>query len=107
MALLEENAAYLKEFAADGLDLTVVRAVEFAHVFASEAEAEAFAAAAAGEGVDTDLLEPEDEVDPWEVAVTMELVPTAKAITDIETRLEALAQSFNGESDGWGLYDDE
>ncbi|WP_428334036.1 ribonuclease E inhibitor RraB [Novosphingobium sp.] len=107
MALLEENIAYLKEFASDGLDLTVVRAVEFAHVFPSEAEAEAFAKAAAGDGVDVDVLEPEDEVDPWEVAVTIELVPTAGAITDIEIRLETLAQGFNGESDGWGLYDDE
>ena len=35
MALLEENTAYLKEFAADGLDLTLVRAVEFAHVVPS------------------------------------------------------------------------
>ena len=53
------------------------------------------------------MLEPEDEVDPWEVAVTIELVPTPEAISEIEARLEALAQSFNGESDGWGLYDDE
>ncbi|KUR77964.1 ribonuclease E inhibitor RraB [Novosphingobium sp. Fuku2-ISO-50] len=107
MALLEENTAYLKEFAADGLDLTLVRAVEFAHVFPSEAEAASFAEAAAGEGIDIDVLEPEDEVDPWEVAVTIELVPTPEAISEIEARLEALAQSFNGESDGWGLYDDE
>ncbi len=33
MSLLDENAKFLKEFADDGLDLTQVRSVEFAHVF--------------------------------------------------------------------------
>lgn len=107
MAELQENAGYLREFADDGLDLTVVRAVEFAHVFGNGTDAEAFAEAAATDDVDVDILEPEDDGDPWEVAVTVELIPTAEAITEIETRLEALAIKHNGESDGWGLYDDE
>lgn len=107
MALLEENDAYLKEFADDGLDLTQVRAVEFAHVFGSAEDAEAFAEAAASDEADVDVLEPEDEGDPWEVAVTIEMVPTAEAITAVEARLEALAETHHGEADGWGLYDDE
>ena len=107
MGQLQENAGYLREFAADGLDLTVMRAVEFAHVFGNGTDAEAFAAAAAIGDVDVDVLEPEDDGDPWEVAVTKEIIPTADAITEIETRLEALAIKHNGESDGWGLYDDE
>ena len=107
MALLDENATFLKEFAAEGLDLTQVRAVEFAHVFAEPADADAFAEAAVSEQASVDILEPEDEGDPWEVAVTYELVPTAEAITAIEETLEALAIKHNGESDGWGLYDDE
>jgi regulator of RNase E activity RraB len=107
MALLDENAAYLKEFAQDGLDLTVLRAVEFAHVFPGAKEAEAFAEAAAADDVDVDVLEPEDDDEPWEVAVTMEIIPNAETITEVETRLETLAEKFGGESDGWGLYDDE
>jgi len=107
MALLDENATFLKEFAAEGLDLTQVRAVEFAHVFAEPADADAFAEAAVGEQASVDILEPEDEGDPWEVAVTYELVPNAEAITRIEEELEALAIKHNGESDGWGIYDDE
>jgi regulator of RNase E activity RraB len=107
MALLDENAAYLKEFAQDGLDLSVIRAVEFAHVFPGAKEAEGFAEAAASEDVDVDVLEPEEDDEPWEVAVTVELIPTAAAITEIEARLEGLAEKFGGESDGWGLYDDE
>lgn len=107
MGQLEENAGYLREFAADGLDLSVVRAVEFAHVFGNGTDAEAFAEAAAIDDVDVDVLEPEDDGDPWEVAVTLELIPTAEAITELEERLEALAKEHNGESDGWGLYDDE
>jgi regulator of RNase E activity RraB len=107
MALLEENATFLKEFAEDGLDLTKVLAVEFAHVFPEPADADAFAEAAVSEEASVDILEPEDDGDPWEVAVTIELVPTAEAITAHEERLEALAVKHNGESDGWGIYDDE
>ncbi|WP_353227025.1 ribonuclease E inhibitor RraB [Novosphingobium sp.] len=107
MALLQENAAFLKEFAADGLNLALVRAVEFAHVFGNAEDADAFAQAAATDEADIDVLEPEDDGDPWEVAVTLELLPTAETITEIEERLDALAQKHNGESDGWGLYDDE
>ena len=107
MSLLEENAGFLKEFAQDGLDLALVRAVEFAHVFPTAEDADAFAKAAATDDADIDILEPEDDGDPWEVAVTLEMLPTAEAITEIEERLDALAQEHNGESDGWGLYDDE
>lgn len=107
MALLDENATFLKEFAEDGLDLTQIRAIEFAHVFAEASDADAFAEAAVSEEASVDILEPEDEGDPWEVAVTVEMIPTAEAITALEERLEALAVKHNGESDGWGIYDDE
>ena len=39
--------------------------------------------------------------------MTIDLVPTAEAISAHEERLDALAQKHNGESDGWGIYDDE
>jgi len=107
MALLEDNAAFLKEFAQDGLNLSEVRSIEFAHVFGEPADADAFSEAAVSEEASVDILEPEDEGDPWEVAVTYELIPTAEAITAIEERLEALAIKHNGESDGWGIYEDE
>ncbi len=107
MSLLAENAAHLKEFASDGLDLSVPRAVEFAHVFTTPLDVDGFAAALLDDDGEVDILEPEDDGDPWEVAVTYELIPSAEAITAIEERLDALAQAHNGESDGWGLYEDE
>ena len=107
MALLDENATFLKEFAEDGLDLSQIRAIEFAHVFAEAADADAFAEAAVSEEASVDILEPEEDGDPWEVALTIDLVPTAEAISAHEERLDALAQKHNGESDGWGIYDDE
>ena len=106
-SLLEENAKFLKEFAEDGLDLTQVRSVEFAHVFENAEDADVFAEAAVSEEASVDILAPEEDGDPWEVAVTIDLVPTAEAISAHEERLDALAQKHNGESDGWGIYDDE
>lgn len=105
--LLEENTAILQDLAADGFDLTRPAAVEFTHVFSNEANAEAFLQAIEAEDFEADILEPEDEGEPWDVAITLEIVPTAETITELEQRFTTLARQHSGEPSGWGLYEEE
>ena len=54
--------------------------------------------------VDADDVIDEDAF--WEVVATRNMVPDAKAITDIELQLAALAESHGGGADGWGFMTD-
>ncbi|HZU64208.1 MAG TPA: ribonuclease E inhibitor RraB [Novosphingobium sp.] len=108
MTLLEENAEILREIAAGGTDLTQEVTLEFAHFFEDEEAAHAFAEAAHGLAFAVEVFEgDEEEEEPWEVAASKVMVPTAEAITAAEQELGALAEKLGGEADGWGFLEEE
>lgn len=101
MSLFDENAAILRK---DGRDLAPPRSIDFSHVFPDRASADAFAREAEKEGFAAAVEEIDREEDPWDVTASKEMTPTCGNITDTEKRLDALARSHQGRSDGWGLF---
>lgn len=103
----DENGVTLLRMAIGGDHLWRSRPVDFAVVVPDEAAADALIAALP-EGVAV-APSPRDEVeddDPcrFEVVVTLEMVPTHAAVTEMEARLEALAAPLGGRNDGWGCF---
>jgi hypothetical protein len=103
MTVYEENEEILTAIAKGGTDLTKEQAVDFVHVFEEEAGATKFAEELVEQGFEVEIYGPEDEDDVWEVTGTRDMVPSCEAITQIEQKLEELARTLGGESDGWGL----
>lgn len=104
MALLEENAAILRGFAADGSNLIPVRPVDFSHIFGDLPSAKRFAKAAELCGFQTSFSETERDENPWDVIATKDMVPSAEEITSIEEMLDILARNEGGRADGWGFF---
>jgi len=104
MSLFEENAAILRNIEADGGDLRLCRSIDFSHTFPTQALANAFARAAEREGFCTTVEEAEREENPWDVTAAKDMVPTCENITDTEQRLHGLAQTHQGQADGWGFF---
>lgn len=104
MTLFEENAAILKDFVAQRVELSSPRAVDFSFIFRSKAMAEIFAGQAKQQGFKTEVEEVDDLDLPWDVTVTTVMIPTCQVITDIEEKLGALAVTCEGRADGWGFF---
>ncbi|MBB4100934.1 ribonuclease E inhibitor RraB [Sphingomonas kyeonggiensis] len=104
MSLFEENAAILRNMGADGSDLGPSRAIDFSYVFPDRAAADAFAQAANREGFAAVVEKVEREEDPWDVTASKDMVPTCENITDTEERLQTLARTYRGRTDGWGFF---
>ena len=104
MSLFEENAEILRRLAAEGIDLGPPRQIDFSHVFPDRASAEAFAHAVASAGFSTAIEEIQGEEYPWDVTTSREMEPTCEKITESEKRLDAMARSHHGRSDGWGFF---
>ncbi len=104
MSLFEENAAILQKMASDGKDLASPRSVDFCHVFPDRISAEAFAQAANAQDFAIAVDEVEGDTNPWDVTASKVMKPTCEAISGTEERLDRLARSHNGRSDGWGFF---
>ncbi|MFN3649462.1 MAG: ribonuclease E inhibitor RraB [Armatimonadota bacterium] len=107
----DENGRVLRAIAEQGVDLTIPRDVEFAHLFPGETEAGAFARQAASLGYRTEIYEPDEEaleegVTDWDVICTRRMVPTHPEISRTEAELAAIAQQCGGQEDGWGFLSD-
>jgi hypothetical protein len=102
MTLLEQNTAVLDDIAARGVDLKVVRTVDFTHVFPSEDAAKRFAVEAQALGYGMGCIERAEGAN-WEVVVFRSMVPTPEGVTQSEQLLDDIAQSLGGYVDGWGF----
>jgi hypothetical protein len=107
----DENGDVLRRMVARGDDLSRPRIVDFTHVFATEATAGAFFAKAKAEGLFA-VVEMTGTAEglPWDVVIEHALAPSHAAVTTLELRLAAMAESFGGRADGWGcesVIDDE
>jgi Regulator of ribonuclease activity B len=108
MSLADENAEVLADIAARGIDLSIPRLIEFAHLLYSEPTASKFKAAAEQAGYQVRMSpflpsELDGREDVWDVVVRSEMMPSVEQITSCEEELDALARTFGGHSDGWGF----
>jgi len=104
MSLFEENAEVPAEMAADGVELTSPRTIDFSHVFPDQNSANAFARDANREGFVTAVEKIEEREVPWDVIASKEMAPTCENITNTEALLAAIAKTHHGRSDGWGFF---
>ncbi len=98
------NEQVLRRLRAAGDDLTVARPVEFQFVFPSLTDARNFAQAARELDLRAEVADGDDGPAPglpWDVNVTIHMVPELAAITGHERALGQLAAAYNGRPDGW------
>lgn len=99
----DENGDVLRRMAAQGIDLSSPRIIDFEHCFPNEEAARRFLAAIEGTVLEAKIFGPDSgDAAEWEVQCRERMVPTHSAITDTEHRLAGIAASFGGYSDGWG-----
>lgn len=100
----DENGNALRQMEANGINVTLPRVMDFEHCFPGEVKAKAFKDHAQDLVPETRLYEPDPDrgCDEWQVQCRIRLIPTHQAITDIESRLAAVAYAHNGYPDGWG-----
>src|SRR5687768_4723546 len=102
----DENGAVLRSMAEQGIDLTISRLVDFAHLIPDEQSAHAFAKRAEALGFEVAVYEPDDEAiedgeTDWDVICSRNMVPTHASITQTESALGEIAKGFGGHADGW------
>jgi hypothetical protein len=99
----DENGDVLRRMAAQGIDLTSPRIIDFEHCFPSEDAARRFFAAITGTVLEAKIFGPDSgDTTEWEVQCRQRMVPTHSAITETERRLADVAARFGGYPDGWG-----
>lgn len=101
----DENGDTLRRMRANGDDLTVSRLVDFSLLFEDEAHARKFCARVASDERRCACARLDDEFGgAWDVTVSRDMVPTHRAITEMEAFLAETAAPLGGESDGWGCF---
>jgi hypothetical protein len=101
----DENGDVLRRMFEGGDSLSQSREIEFAHQFSDRRAAEAFAFEAGGPGIEAGIDEVEDRPEaPWDVIITIVMIPDHAAISELEQRLGGLAKRMGGEADGWGCF---
>jgi hypothetical protein len=50
-----------------------------------------------------ELTETNEEL-PWDVVVVQHMVPSYDAITNFENLLQSVADTWEGQNDGWGCF---
>ena len=101
----DENGDVLRRMERNGDDLSVPRDINFSVVFASQQDAESFAACVRQRGLAASVERSDCVLElPWDVTVTKHMVPTHKAITDIEAVFADISSALGGSNDGWGCF---
>lgn len=99
----DDNGRVLREMAEHGVDLTLLRTVDFEHCFPDEVSARSFRDSVRASVSEAILYEPDPAAGRgWEVQCRQRLIPTYRAITDAEEGLGAVARAHGGYADGWG-----
>ena len=105
MSSFEENLnrEILQRMREGGDSLLTPRPIDFSHVFPDESAATAFSAAMESQGFTTVLEETGCESElPWDVVVTISMIPDLQALTATELDLNIAAAAHRGRADGWG-----
>ncbi len=101
----DDNGDALWNMAQQGDDLSKKRGVEFTVVFSNEEDALKFGEFLLSNRQQVLLYDnDESEEHPYEITVTVVMVPTHREISDYEILLAKHAPDYNGFNDGWGCY---
>lgn len=103
---LNANGDVLYRMACHSDHLWIARDVNFQLVFPVKENASGFQAKVESSGMRCSLSEYDGEEEfSYEVEVTINIVPTYKAITETECALGKIAAEFKGRNDGWGCFE--
>lgn len=99
----DENGDVLRRMRAAGDDLSRPRTVDFEHQFSNKSDALRFLAEICGGDTKVSISRA-GQSDIWDVQVSIYMVLTHAAITEVETRLGTIARRLGGTPDGWGCF---
>jgi hypothetical protein len=100
----DDNGDVLRRMEQSGDDLSRPRDIDFSIVFENEKMAKRFVDLIKGERYWVRIQRDEHFDPPWDVTVTINMVPTHTGITAMEEQLGALAAPLEGRNDGWGCF---
>ena len=104
----DENGHVLRDMAESGIDMTLLREIEFAHLAPDEVTAQKFADDVRSMGFDVAVHEPDEESRDdgetnWDVICIRRMVPSHREVTQVESELAERARKFGCAADGWGF----
>jgi hypothetical protein len=98
------NGDMLQAMADAGMDLSQPTALDFYLVFADKTNAEkALAALTQDNSSDGEVELNFNDLEQWELIVSLTMLPDHAAITAKEAELDKFARKFGGHNDGWGV----
>lgn len=97
------NGDMLQAMQDAGLDLTKSLALDFYLVFPDKIKAETALQALTALDQPGEVELNFNDLEQWELIVTLQLVPEHSAITAKEVELDKFAKKFGGYNDGWGV----
>jgi len=99
------NRQVLKQMWESGDDLRTPRPIEFSHALPDAASAASFAGECRSRGFRSAVEETGCVPDlPWDVVVTIEMVPDLHTINETERDLGEAVARHGGRPDGWGCF---
>ena len=97
------NRQALEQMREAGDDLKTPRPIDFSHALPNAASAASFAAEMQSRGFRSAVEETGCAPElPWDVVVTIEMVPDLHSINETERDLGRAAANHGGSPDGWG-----
>jgi hypothetical protein len=100
----EDTLQALRRMESSGDNLNRPRDIDFSVVFETEECAKRYAEIIQERGYKVELEDAFEDDPIWDVTVTVDMIPTARDITDFEIWLEELARPLDGQIDGWGAF---
>ncbi|MGI2260107.1 ribonuclease E inhibitor RraB [Shewanella sp. GXUN23E] len=100
----DDNGKMLQAMAESGIDLSKALDVDFFLVFDDKRDAESALEDLVAREDDGDLeINFNEELEKWELIVTLNMVPEYDAIVEREVALNNFAAEYDGMTDGWGV----
>ncbi|MCL1036641.1 ribonuclease E inhibitor RraB [Shewanella submarina] len=100
----DDNGKMLQAMAESGIDLTKSLDVDFFLVFEDKRDAESALEDLVAREEEGELeINFNEELEKWELIVTLNMVPEYEAIVAREVELNEFASEYDGMTDGWGV----
>ncbi len=100
----DDNGKMLQAMAESGIDLTKSLDVDFFLVFEDKRDAESALEDLVAREEEGELeINFNEELEKWELIVTLNMVPEYEAIVAREVALNEFASEYDGMTDGWGV----
>lgn len=101
----DENGNVLRGMHEDGDDMSQPRDIDFTVVLPNSDAVQEFGNYFYSLGLQVKVKKADTVPElPWDVVVTVNMLPTYEGITEFEERLKLVAAPLSGRNDGWGCY---